>query len=293
MRVSFFKNIKSTIPIKDTSIFKVLELIKNGEYKLEIAKLRIEHEKSARDKLKSELNYVTFSGVFSSRSKSNLKKHSGFACLDFDNVEKLEELRNIVNEDSYTFSSFVSPSGDGLKVLVKIPPVDNDEDYKDYYLELQKYYDQYFLTDKSTTDISRACYLSYDNLLYLNSDSKTFTDKFNRPLPKENKIINIPLTNSDDIADRLDKWFQKRWNSANRNTNLHAFARQMNAFGVEKNVCEGYLFRYEQSDFKQSEIQQLINSAYRYTIEFGTKYFEDTKKGVSYTHLTLPTKRIV
>lgn len=278
MRVSFFKNINSTIPIKDTSIFKVLELIKNGEYKKLIANLRIEHEKTVRDKLKSQLNYVTFSGVFSSRSKSNLKKHSGFACLDFDKVPELEELRTKINEDKYTFSSFVSPSGDGLKVLVKIPPVDNDEDYKDYYLELQKYYDKYFETDKSTKDISRACFLSHDEQLFLNSESTTFTDKFNRPLPKEVKFVNIPLTDSNEIADRLDKWFQKRWNATNRNTNLHAFARQMNAFGVEKNICESYLLRYEQSDFKTNEIQQLIDSAYRYSIEFGTKSFEDTKK---------------
>ena len=52
----------------------------------------------------------------------------------------------------------------------------------------------------------------------------------------------------------------------------------MNAFGVDKDVCQNYLFRYEQSDFKQREIQLLINSAYKYTNEFNTKSFEDTKR---------------
>ena len=277
MRVSIYKNIKSTIPIKDTSVFKVLELIRNGHFKTEISKIRIEKEKSIRNELKSKLSYVTFGGVFSSRSNSNLKKHSGLACLDFDNIENVEDLRVSINSDIYTFCSFVSPSGDGLKVLVKIPFVDNNEDYQDYYIELSKYYNKYHVSDTSTKDIARACYLSYDENLYLNNESELFADKFYRPLPKETKIVNIPLTDQNEIAERLEKWFQKRWTSVNRNNNLHAYARQMNAFGIDKYTCESYLFRYDSGE-KQKEIQKLINSAYKYTKEFNTKSFEDTKK---------------
>ena len=40
-------------------------------------------------------------------------------------------------------------------------------------------------------------------------------------------------------------------------------------------VAENYLFRYEESDFKQNEIQKLIDSAYKYTTEFNTQAFED------------------
>ena len=83
--------------------------------------------------------------------------------------------------------------------------------------------------------------MSYDDLLYLNNESELFTDKFFRPLEKETKIINIPITDNNTVAERLDKWFQKRWNSVNRNNNLHAYARQMNAFGVDKSICKSYL----------------------------------------------------
>jgi len=123
MRISIFKNIKSVAPIKDTSVLKVLEAIQKGAYKKPIALIRVESEKSARNELKSKLPYVTFCGTFTSRSNANLRKHSGLACLDFDDVPNLEELRTEINQDSYTFSSFTSPSGDGLKVLVKIPNV--------------------------------------------------------------------------------------------------------------------------------------------------------------------------
>jgi len=119
MRISIFKNIKTTVPLKDTGVYKVLEAIKSGQYKKDVASIRIESEKQVRNELKSKLPYVTFCGTFSSRSNSNLKTHSGLACLDFDDVEQLENLRELINLDSFTFASFVSPSGDGLKVLVK------------------------------------------------------------------------------------------------------------------------------------------------------------------------------
>jgi hypothetical protein len=277
MRISIYKNIKSTVPIKDTSVFKVFEAIRNGQYKEKIANIRCSLDKTKRNELKSQLPYVTFCGTFSSRANSNLKNHSGLACLDFDGVEKLEQLRSEINDDFYTFASFVSPGGDGLKVLVKIPSVDNNDDYQDYYVSLIEHFKKYHEIDNATKDLARACYLSYDENLFINNESEIFTDKYNRPLPVERKIINIPITDKNDVADRLDKWFQKRWSTVNRNNNLHSYARQMNAFGVDKSICESYLFRYD-SGGKEKEIQKLIDSAYKYSNEFGTRFFEDNKR---------------
>jgi hypothetical protein len=279
MRISLFNNITSTTPkIASTDVFKVLDSIKDGTYRNQIAKLRVENDKETRSKLKANLNYVTFAGTFSTRSNANLKQHSGLACLDFDNVGDLDGLIKHVNGDEFTFSSFISPSGTGLKVLIKIPLVDNNDDYQDYYIELIKHYSMYFELDNSTKDIARACFLSYDEDLYLNVNSRTFTDKYNKPLPVKKEIINIPILDKDEIAERLDKWFKKRFVGVNRNNNLHAYARQMNCFGVDKATCEQYLFRYEMPGFKNKEIQQLINSAYNYTNEFGTLSFEDAQK---------------
>ena len=277
MRISKFKNIRSVAPIKDTSVLKIIDDIKKGTHKTQVSKIRIESDKAERNKLKALLPYVTFCGTFSSRANSNLKVHSGLACLDFDGVTDLSDVREKINNDSFTFSSFLSPSGDGLKVLVKIPNVDNNNDYQDYYIELINHFKQYNELDKGTKDIARACYLSYDDELYLNNDSVIFTDKFNRPLPIETKIINIPITDKNVVAERLDKWFNKRWTATNRNNNLHAFARQMNAFGVDKSTCQSYLLRYDVGG-KENEITKLIDSAYKYSIEFDTKKFEDSKR---------------
>ena len=277
MRVSFFKNIKTVAPIKDTYALSVLELIRSGKYKNEVADIRVQNDKTKRNALKAKLPYVTFAGTFETRSNSYLKKPSGLACLDFDDVESIDELREKVNSDNFTFASFLSPSGNGLKVLVKIPNVGNNEDYQDYYVKLIEHFSKYFKLDNGTKDLARACYLSYDDDLYQNVDSKLFTQRFNRPLKVQKEVVNIPLTDQNEIAERLDKWFTKRWSSVNRNNNLHAYARQMNAFGVDKSTCESYLFRYDVGG-KEKEIQTLINSAYKYTAEWKTQSFEDKKR---------------
>jgi uncharacterized protein YuzE len=161
--------------------------------------------------------------------------------------------------------------------LVKIPPVSDDKTYKEYYYELQKHYNQYAETDESTKDIGRGSFISSDPNLFLNMDSELFTDKFIAPERPIVEKTNIPLTDQNEVAERLEKWFKKRYTATNRNTNLHSFARQMNAFGVDKNICEMYLLRYEESDFKANEILKLIQSAYKYTQEHNTQAFEDTE----------------
>jgi hypothetical protein len=75
--------------------------------------------------------------------------------LDFDKFpddNEMDTWRSQLTNDPYTFALFTSPSGDGLKIIVKIPP--EPENHKSYFSELQKYYDcKYF--DVSCSNISR------------------------------------------------------------------------------------------------------------------------------------------
>jgi len=279
MLVTFNKKTTNPADVRTVDLYKALTSIKDGKFKSQVAKVRLETNKEKRSTLKNQLNGFVFSGTFSYRDSKSLKQSSGLAMLDFDNVNELDDLKEKVNADSYTFCSFVSPSGNGLKALVKIPLVPDDKTYKEYYLKIQEHFDQYAKTDDATKDISRFTYVSYDPDMFLNTESETFTDKF---IPKERpiaKVTNIPLTDQDEIAERLEKWFLKKYSTTtNRNNNLHSFARQMNCFGVDQSICETYLLRYEQPDFKENEILKLIASAYRYTAEWNTQAFEDEKK---------------
>jgi len=279
MKVSTFKNCDKARDIVNSDVYKVLDSIKEGKYKAVIAKTRLLTDSKKRSEFKwFNLAGATFNGKFSYRQAKDLIKSSGLSTLDFDHVEDLDKLISEVNNDSYTFASFVSPSGDGLKVLVKIPPVDNDTQYKEYYSELSKHYSKYGEVDPANSDISRLCFLSYDPNLYLNSDSVLFTDKFVKPERPISEPTNIPITDQNEIAERLEKWNKKRYTGTNRNTTLHAYAMQMNVFGVDQMTCENYLFRYAEPDFGENEITQLIKSAYKNTSLHNTQSFEDSNK---------------
>ena len=124
MRVSLFKGTFDTTELKSVNVFSVFKDIETEKYKHLIAKVRLIVDDTERNELKRNiLPLVTFGGTFTNRANSALKKSSGLAILDYDHVPDLKKLIAEVNNDNFTFASFVSPSGDGLKVLVKIPPV--------------------------------------------------------------------------------------------------------------------------------------------------------------------------
>ena len=281
MKVSIYSNVKSVTPIKTVSIYKTLDSIRDGSYKEQINNVRLLIDnKPKRDVEKRKLPLIGFGGTFSSRGNNNLIKSSGFAMLDFDDIIDLSRVSEEINKDDYTFSSFISPSGNGLKVLVKIPLVDSDTNYKSFYVKLQEYYARYSKPDESTKDISRATYVSYDPELYLNLESKLFADRFiSEPVKRNVTPAALALTDNDKVASRLITWFKKKWTTGqNRNKNLFMLSSAFNDYGVEKYIALDYCLSYVSTDFNEVEIQSLVNSAYKNTSNFGTKFFEDKKK---------------
>lgn len=174
-RFSFYdRGIQNTIPSKEISITDFISLLKQPN--TQVDGVRKEPDKDKRQKLKSKLSYVTFAGEFHKRAKEGLKRASGFACLDVDDIKNLDEVKQKLIENKYTHLLFVSPSGNGFKVVVKIPEVKTDEEYKKYWISIARHYDLNE-TDEASKDISRACYISIDPEPYFNPDSETYTDK--------------------------------------------------------------------------------------------------------------------
>ena len=261
--------------IKDVKF--CLERIKEGKSKETIEWLRT-LDQASYDKNKSKLAGVCFNGVFEYRSLAGIKEHSGLIILDFDKFESNSDavdFKNSIADDDYIFSCWISPSGKGVKALVKIP---NDIDrHKDYFKALKNYYN-HPNWDDSGSDVSRFCFESYDPDLYLNENSKVW-DKIDTPdledIGKRN--VSIPIKSDNIIITNLVKWFDSKYSvtSGNRNNNLFKLACAFNDFGINKNVAEQTLFQYESQDFDRKEITALLNSAYKKTENFGTKFFED------------------
>jgi len=278
--ITIFRNIKETDAPFHRPIEAILERIKEGASKELVKRIRLEQKKQERNELKKQLPAICFSGVFTKRNDSSIQEHSGLICLDFDGYEKNKELlqdKENLTRNPYVYSVFISPSGKGLKILVKIPQdIDN---HINYFNSLEKHFNNSHF-DPSVKNISRVCYESYDPLIYIN-DNSSLWDKINEKEYQEKHQYRdaptIPITDENKIVDILVKWWTKKYPmvEGQRNHNCYILAAAFNDFGVNKSLAGYVLNNYETSDFTSLEIQRTIDSAYANTQNFATKYYED------------------
>tara|TARA_R110000803_G_scaffold115465_1_gene183971 strand:+ start:347 stop:2758 length:2412 start_codon:yes stop_codon:yes gene_type:complete len=277
--ITIFKNIKETETPFHVSIQKILQRIKEGKSKELVKGIRKESDKKTRNEIKKNLPAICFSGTFTNRKDSSLIEHSGFICLDFDGYEKkkimLEEKERLT-KDKFTFSVFISPSGNGLKVIVKIPS--DAENHINYFIALEGYYNSKYF-DKTCKNISRVCYESYDPLIFINENSSQWEEvaEFEYKEFSSSDTPTIPITDENKIVEILVKWWKKKYpmTEGQRNQNVYILAMAFNDYGVSISLAGYILNKYATKDFSQTEIKRTIDSAYSNRQNFGTKYYED------------------
>ena len=282
-QVTIFQSIKDTSTPHYRNVGVILGRIKSGSSKDLIKKIRAEKNKQERNELKKLLPAICFSGTFNKRTDASLMQHSGLICLDFDGYtsgKEMTEDKENLRKNKFVYSVFVSPSGNGLKVLVKIP--EDPENHINYFNSLEKYFNSKYF-DKTSKNISRVCYESYDALIHVNENSSVW-DKIEEPeyteVSKFRDKLTIPITDENKVVDILVKWWTKKYPmvEGQRNHNVYILAMAFNDFGISKPLASYVLNNYVSADFPISEIQRTIDSAYHNTTNFGTKYYEDEEK---------------
>jgi len=281
--VTIFKNIKETATPFHREVSVVLQRIKDGASKELVKGIRQEKDKSARNELKKLLPAICFSGIFTKRNDNSLTEHSGLICLDFDGYEKKKDLladKEKLSKSEFVYSVFISPSGNGLKALVKIPQdVDN---HINYFNSLENHFNSPYF-DKTCKNVSRVCYESFDPMIYINNDSETW-DTIEDLEYKEVSIIRdaptIPITDENKIVEILVKWWEKKYPMAEgqRNQNAFILAMAFNDYGVNRSLASYVLNGFSNESFSLAEITRTIDSAYANTQNFGTKYYEDDEQ---------------
>lgn len=283
--ITYFKSLSDTDKPYYIEIGKALERIRVGKSKDLCEKIRLypgPENKHKRNELKKGLPAICFSGKFTKRSKASIVEHSGFICIDFDGFIdewSMIDYRSFLCNDKYSYSVFTSPSGDGLKVLVKIPK--DITNHLNYFLSLKKYYDVPEF-DNTTKDISRVCFESYDPEIYINEKSEEFTEL----TTEEHTIFDtktsrntIKLENTNEIVRRLLIWWERDFGMVHgqKNNNLFILASALNEFGISESEAKDVLLSYDEGG-KDKEILNVLRSAYKNTSAHGTKFYEDTTK---------------
>ncbi len=254
------------------SVDSALERIRTGKSQSQVEKIR----KASKDKGKVEklkLPAVCFSGTFKTRAKMGVISHSGFICLDFDNCPDVNATKEVLKASKYIYSCWISPSGNGVKALVKIPA---DIDKHEMYFESLK--EEFADIDISGKDISRACFESYDPDIYINVTADTW-DKLHEKNTHsfETREPMAPITDEAEIIELIKKIVEKKYffGEGNRNAYINDFAFYCNQYGISQDFATSYLCQFAEKGFSDTEIKKTIISAYKNTVNFGTWYFEN------------------
>jgi hypothetical protein len=189
--ITYFPELRRPDTLQRIHAREALDWIREGKVQQQVEQLR-EAAPEQRKALKDALPVVCFSGAFTKRSEAGLEEHSGLVCLDLDKIpeSELEGQRAKLQGDPYTFALFRSPSGNGLKVLARIPP---DKDlHRKHYAALVQYYGSPYM-DTTGKDPARACFLSWDPELHVNEDAPVFTAPEPQSTTSEHQVPPFPV----------------------------------------------------------------------------------------------------
>jgi hypothetical protein len=274
---------------------KILHTIKTGDgIKENIAKIRKETSQDERDLLKVKtlpvFCYATFKN--NRRKKLNLETIH-FIVLDFDHLQpqKLIELRATVAADDRVYVAFLSPSGDGLKVMYIL-----DQDVIDpiRYTELYTHYAELISEeygcpwDRSTKDASRACFMSYDPDIYVNADATTLATevKVNGQQKQQKKVVQSQVI-VNSVTDPLAQLLSTGTTPGNRTHAATQIIGHCMSRGLGKDVAMLMMEMWNQKNIPphtDAKIRGMVIDMYgRYEKDNGNMPFDIvTRKGCYY-----------
>jgi hypothetical protein len=288
IKISVFKKMLGS---KDTpynlKLEDVFNRIKTGKSKYKVEDIREARErgdKKAQGKLKQELPCIIFGGTFIERNKNGLEQHSGLMVIDLDKyptqLDMLEDLERL-KENKHIVSLFISPSGNGIKGVVKIP-VCTAKEHSQYFKEFANDLNNEFF-DISNSNVDRICFESYDPNIYVNWEAETFEPVLiDEGFNVAEKVPLLPLNDEDKIISFITnfKWI-KDFVDGQRNNFILDVSSAFCEYGVSQYKAISFLSNWHKvkidGDFTQNELERTVKSAYRIRSE-NSKYFEDYDK---------------
>jgi hypothetical protein len=217
------------------------------------------------------------------RRAEQLLQYSGLICIDIDKLpaNKLKKLRDRLKLDHRVFILFTSPSGNGLKVIIKVAGgpavhIDNFKAIENYFLH------EYNLQiDPSGKDVSRLCFLSYDANCHTNSGCDIFDYRnyhYRNAVPAAvvsslTKTEGKKLQSGENDLEWIKNFTDKKltYTEGNRNNYIYLFACNCNRKGIDINDCFGYINSFT-GDLTTVEVSATIKSAYDHNILEAGKY---------------------
>ena len=180
-----------------------------------IKKAEIEGDFKTKAELKCKLyKFTPCVNINRWRALKNITSFTGLMVLDFDHLEQeyaFNFKQVLFDECKFIVACWLSPSRHGIKALVKIPIVKSPDEFKSYFLALEKEIGHLKGFDKTAKNCVLDLFLSYDDNLLFRPDAITWTKQYFEPVKeivyreiqtdKTNLIVDIIVKNINKITD--------------------------------------------------------------------------------------------
>ena len=257
-------------------LVNVLNAIKEGKFNTKITQLRNADSEEEKGRVKNALPAFTPSVVLNTGRKfTDGDTYNGVIHLDYDKLDDVASAIEKIKSLEYTYSCFISPSGNGIKVFVRVS--NEMEQHKDAFNTLRHYYDKAVgrESDKSIKDLTRLCFVSSDPELYLNEESVVF----------DYNTISMTRT-PEELWEETSR--KETFTVGNRNNFIFTFACNTNREGLNMEDVKSYCSSYTDSTLTYQEIERTIKSAY----ENNTSQFAELQSVQSVQSCSLAVRKI-
>jgi hypothetical protein len=169
VNVSLFANAFGGMP-QTIQLSDIIQATQSGVHKPQIDSLRAllaSGDKNGYDREKRNLPAFTVSGECADRT--TLLRYSGFIQADMDNLNgDLEQTRQKAKNDPHVGFGYVSPSGNGLKLAVRVPA--DASRHKENFAAVANYLRKSYgrEIDPQCKDPLRLCFMSSDTEAWIN-----------------------------------------------------------------------------------------------------------------------------
>lgn len=176
----------------------------------EIEKAAKEGDLKLKDKLKSERLYFFTPTVLTNGQNRNYESIVSFnevMVAEFDKIDNAEEVKKELFERlKCCIACYLSPSKKGVKLLLRIPPVNSVESYKEYFYGLAYYLDRYTGFDPVNRVPTQPLFLSYDRNILIRNENEVEQwtirgGKLNSFKPYEGEIELLEDVTEEDVNE--------------------------------------------------------------------------------------------
>ncbi len=227
---------------------------------------------------KRQLPVLMPSGIFTGQGINSLASPTNILILDFDHlpqkIEVVAHFKEVISNDPYTFVSFISVSGFGIKAFIRLDNDIDNQSHHEYFQAVKGYYTKKYpelmrndYWDESSKNINRLCYISHDPSLFFNPNSLIWTLR-TTVNPSSEKSTNHHIELDDHDVEKIIRFLEGGWKDSYPMTDGHRHdstffrAKELAEWGIDKEYAELYFKQFLTEANNPDDIKRQIKNAY-------------------------------